>query len=490
MKNEKKVHIIDISNNKKDLSNNFIPIISGHNNNNPYIRPLEVCNKKKKENYKIYKKERETNIKSNDFKFNMGLDDILDKMRKKRAENYAKKPYAEITKYLDKQPLLLKNISEKDSLSKLLVQINKKYNTIQSSVPLQVPIRSYKILRRQSILNTPIRIPPPLPDSPPIKKVNIDVEVNSLKDIIKLCEDYPLELGTEYNINMQAIHNIKTPLIELDNMIGLNSLKISIMDQILYYIQDLHEMGDSKNGDFLHTVIYGPPGTGKTEVAKIMGNIFSKMGLLKRNVFRKATRSDLIAGYLGQTAIKTREVIKDCLGGVLFIDEAYSLGNPEKRDSFAKECIDTLCEALSDHKDNLMVIIAGYEDELKTCFFDYNQGLDSRFTWRFKTNDYTAIELKYIFEKKVKDAKWDFLEPIPLSWFEKKITYFKFFGRDMETLFAKTKISHSRRIFCKDKTKRKKITLSDLDKGFDIYCNNNEVKSRKSDTSQIMSLYL
>ena len=490
MKNEDKNPIIDISNNKKDSSNNFPPMISRTNSNNPYIIPLDNCNNKKKENFKISKKESERNINSKEFTFNMGLDDILDKMRKKRKDNYMKKPYADITKYLDKQPLLLKNITEKESLSKLLVKINKRYDAIHSSTPILAPICSYKILRRESILNTPIRIPPPLPESPPIKKINIDVEINSLKDIIKLCVDYPLVLGTEYNINMQAIHNIKTPLIELDNMIGLNSLKVSIMDQILFYIQDLHEIGDSKNGDFLHTVIYGPPGTGKTEVAKIMGKIFSKMGLLKRNVFRKATRADLIAGYLGQTAIKTKEVIKDCLGGVLFIDEAYSLGNPEKRDSFAKECIDTLCEALSDHKDNLMVIIAGYEDELNTCFFNYNQGLDSRFTWRFKTNDYTPIELKYIFEKKVKDAKWDFQEPIPLSWFEKNIKYFKFFGRDMETLFAKTKISHSRRIFCKDKTKRKKITLSDLDKGFEIYCNNSEVKSRKSDTSQVMSLYL
>ena len=79
------------------------------------------------------------------------------------------------------------------------------------------------------------------------------------------------------------------------------------------------------------------------------------------------TRNDLVAGYLGQTAIKTKDVIKECLGGVLFIDEAYSLGNEEKRDSFSKECIDTLCEALSDNKENLMVIIAGYEKELKEC---------------------------------------------------------------------------------------------------------------------------
>ena len=106
---------------------------------------------------------------------------------------------------------------------------------------------------------------------------------------------------------------------------------------------------------------------------------------------------------MGQTAIQTNKIVKECLGGVLFIDEAYALGNPEKRDSFAKECIDTLCEALSDNKDNLMVIIAGYEKELKKCFFAYNQGLDSRFTWRFKTDDYTSEELFLIFKKKVND---------------------------------------------------------------------------------------
>ena len=102
----------------------------------------------------------------------------------------------------------------------------------------------------------------------------------------------------------------------------------------------------------------------------------------EKKKFKKVTRSDLIAGYLGQTALKTQEVIKECLGGVLFIDEAYALGNEQKKDSFAKECIDTLCEGLSDHKENLMVIIAGYEKELQSCFFDYNQGLESRFSWR------------------------------------------------------------------------------------------------------------
>ena len=118
------------------------------------------------------------------------------------------------------------------------------------------------------------------------------------------------------------------------------------------------------------------------------------------------TRSDLVAGFLGQTALKTKDIIKECLGGVLFIDEAYSLGSQEKRDSFSKECIDTLCEALSDHKDNLMVIIAGYETDLNECFFKSNQGLNSRFTWRLKIDNYNAADLHNMFIKKINDSGW------------------------------------------------------------------------------------
>ena len=115
---------------------------------------------------------------------------------------------------------------------------------------------------------------------------------------------------------------------------------------------------------------------------------------------------------------------------MLFIDEAYSLGNEEKRDSFAKECIDTLCEALSDHKDQLMVIIAGYEDDLNKCFFSYNQGLDSRFTWRFNIDDYTYEELFLIFKKKVSESNWKLNDKIKDKWFEDKMDYFKFYGAE------------------------------------------------------------
>ena len=330
------------------------------------------------------------------------------------------------------------------------------------------------------VINTPI--PPPLHIKK--KKVKIEREINGLADILKLIEDYPMKIDIEYNINMQAMHNIKKPLQDLDNMIGMNKLKDAIVDQIIFFSQNLH-MGN----DFMHTVIYGPPGTGKTEIAKIMGRIFSSIGILENNKFRKATRADLIAGYLGQTAIKTRDVIKDCLGGVLFIDEAYALGNREKRDSFAKECIDTLCEGLSDNKDKLMVIIAGYEEDLDKCFFAYNQGLNSRFPWRFHTDDYKADELNKIFAKKVKEIGWSLEKEIKNSWFEGKMDYFKFYGRDIETLLAKTKIAHGRRVFCKDESEKRVITQKDVDKGFEMFTDNKEVKNRADKQSFIPFMY-
>ena len=326
-------------------------------------------------------------------------------------------------------------------------------------------------------------------------KVDINVEINNIGDLLELIEKYPDIIETEYNINMETLHKIKEPLTQLNNMIGMKNLKENIVDQIIFYIQNLHTLKSNIDGnDFMHTVIYGPPGTGKTEIAKIIGAIFAKMGVLTKGTFRKVTRADLIAGYLGQTALKTRDVVKECLGGVLFIDEAYALGNEEKRDSFSKECIDTLCEALSDHKDNLMVIIAGYETDLNSCFFNYNQGLNSRFTWRFKTDEYSAEDLYKIFIKKVNESGWSISENsgIDVKWFEKHKSHFKFFGRDIETLFAKTKIAHSRRVFCLDPSLKKVLTIKDLDKGLEIYLKNEDTKKKAEDKFNkiISSMYI
>lgn len=298
------------------------------------------------------------------------------------------------------------------------------------------------------------------------KKIKINTSIDSLNDLINLCHNYPLSNKIKYSINMKMLHNIREELEKLDNMVGLADLKNNILEQLLYYIQDFHKNNEN---DYLHTVLYGPPGTGKTEIAKILGNIYSKIGILKNNIFKKVTRSDFIAGYLGQTAIKTRKLIETNLGGVLFIDEAYALGHANKDDSFAKEAIDTLCECLSDHKNDIMVIIAGYEKELQRCFFKHNSGLESRFSWRFHLEQYKAKDLRDILFDKIKKDKWDIDEKILTSeWIQERKDDFSSNGRDMENLLTKIKIAHSRRIFGVS-NKKYQLTSEDLNNGFDKF---------------------
>ena len=313
------------------------------------------------------------------------------------------------------------------------------------------------------------------------EKINIEREINGLQDLLNIIEDYPYDENKIYNIDLEKLHSIKEPLIKLNSFIGLQELKTNISDQIIYYLQNLHipKKENKINGDYLHTVLYGPPGTGKTEISMILGDIFCKMDILKNNKFKKVTRSDLIAGYLGQTALKTKDVIKNSLGGVLFIDEAYSLGNAEKKDSYAKECLDTLCESLSNHKNELMVIIAGYEEELNNCFFSFNPGLRSRFTWNYKINEYNCEELKDIFVKKINDNGWTMNTELKSSFFEDNKLLFKSFGRDIENFFSKIKIAHSRRVFCLENTEKTKITFRDIEKGLELFKNNNDKKEKQ-----------
>jgi hypothetical protein len=321
----------------------------------------------------------------------------------------------------------------------------------------------------------------PINDNSVTKKcVTIDFSLNTISDLIQIAEQNPLQEHVEYNINLKTIHSIKTELCELDAMIGMHTLKKSVLEQLLYYLQGLHNGAD----DYKHTVIFGPPGTGKTEVAKVLGAIYSKLGVICKpsdtpglqlkpmaeQRFKKATRSDMIAGYLGQTAIKMKALITQSLGGVLFIDEAYSLGD----DNFSKECVDTLCEALSDQKDNIMVIIAGYENELNERFFSLNSGLESRFVWRFKIDNYSAKDLWEIFKKKVADYKWKIGNVDGEKWFKKRYDSFSGFGRDIETLLFKAKIAHSKRVYGKAESEKRIIELADLENGYEIFMKSKE----------------
>lgn len=311
---------------------------------------------------------------------------------------------------------------------------------------------------------------------PPKKKIHIDANVDTLSDLIAIVEKNEYDSNMEYNIDLNALHNIKDNLIQINSMIGMQKIKTDILNQLIYFIQDLH-VGNT-GGDFKHTVIYGPPGTGKTEIAKMIGEMYSKLGILKNNVFKKVSRNDLIAGYLGQTALKTRKIIDECLGGVLFIDEAYSLACQDHSDSFAKECIDILCEALSDHKNDLMVIVAGYKEEMDATFFQVNKGMKSRFIWQFETDEYEAEELSRIFVKKNTDQGWN-INDITINlprWFESKKKDFIYYGRDMETLLTYVKIAHGRRVYGEPVETRKRITIDDLNAGYECFVRNRESK--------------
>ena len=371
----------------------------------------------------------------------------------------------------------------RDSIRNNYIKLNlnniSEITTEVENVPTDNYVRSFYSLKpvQKEKVKVEVNIDENLKDMDNVEKtkeLNIDVSANNIDDLIYILNNYEYHNDTKYNIDLESLHKIKEELVQLNCMVGLTMIKQSILDQLLYFMQDLHT--NNMGGDYKHTVIYGPPGTGKTEIAKIIGKMYSKLGILKNNIFKKVTRNDLIAGYLGQTAIKTKSLIKECLGGVLFIDEAYSLASPEQNDSFSKECLDILCESLSDHKDELMVIIAGYEQEMDNTFFKANRGLKSRFIWRFTIDSYTPTELMNIFNRKVLEQGWSFIDDGVLdeNIFYKQKNNLMSYGRDIDLLFTYIKICHGRRIYGKSVDIRKKITTVDLEAGFNMLLTHKE----------------
>jgi len=288
-------------------------------------------------------------------------------------------------------------------------------------------------------------------------------KINNLADLIQLGKSY--DPTKNYNINLKVVSDLVRPLEDLNNMIGMKQVKMDIVEHILFYIQNL----DDKNTDFLHTVIQGPPGCGKTELGKILAKIYLGMGILKNDIFKKVSRADMVAKYLGQTAIKTQDLIESCQGGVMFIDEVYSLGNRYMSDSFSKEAIDTLNIKLTELKNDFICIVAGYPKEVEECFFSYNSGLKSRFHIKFSIDPYSPKELFSIFNKIVIEAGWALAPDINFTFFKKHYSRFKYYGRDMENLFTKCKRTHSRRLFTNQNIMKKLINLEDLENGFKIF---------------------
>ena len=198
------------------------------------------------------------------------------------------------------------------------------------------------------------------------------------------------------------------PYAELDDLIGLNSVKKEVRSLANFVkVQKQREAQGLKTAKVsYHLVFYGSPGTGKTTVARIVGRIYKDLGVLKKGHTVETDRGGLVAKYMGQTALKTDTVIQQALDGVLFIDEAYSLvpenGNGQ---DYGQEAIATLLKRMEDYRDRLVVIIAGYKNEMQR-FIDSNPGLQSRFNRYIDFPDYSGVELTDIFKMYMKKNQY------------------------------------------------------------------------------------
>lgn len=223
----------------------------------------------------------------------------------------------------------------------------------------------------------------------------VTVESASMREPLAILKTLRPAFAPRYN----AVGKAEASLAELDGLVGLAAAKKHAKQLVaLVRMQALRrEQGLHVTGATQHLVFTGNPGTGKTTLARIIARGFRELGLVRTDTFVEADRSTLVAGYVGQTALKTQAVIDKALGGVLFIDEAYSLAGDHAVD-FGFEALDTLVKAMEDHRTDLVVIVAGYPDEMKK-FMEANVGLASRFAHTINFEDYSVEELVEIWDK-------------------------------------------------------------------------------------------
>jgi len=257
-------------------------------------------------------------------------------------------------------------------------------------------------------------------------------------------------------------------LQELHSLTGLDAVKREIDDLVAFLkVQDIRrQRGMAPASISRHLVFYGNPGTGKTTVARLLSKIYAKLGFLSKGHMVETDRSGLVAGFVGQTAIKTREVCEKAIGGVLFIDEAYTLVG--KENDYGQEAVDTLLKIMEDNRDNLVVVVAGYPDKMGELL-NSNPGIRSRFTRFMNFADYTPEQLGSIFAGFCREGGFALTSAAAakaLDIFEEHfIQRDKHFGnaRFARNLFEQSLVRHARRITAAEEISDGMLTLLEVD---------------------------
>lgn len=365
----------------------------------------------------------------------------------RRSERLEQSTDDEIDRSHDRYDLRPKVINPKKFGTMIYEFINQ---TVREHSELENP-RSVKRRKITPPTNEMLPEPPFVPDT-----------LSDLLKLIKLCMITPFK-------DCQELPPLLEALQDIENLIGLQPVKTTVVHHVIAYCQRKH----FDKTEFNHMVIVGPPGCGKTTLSLSLAKLFNKMGKIKTDKVVVGNRRNMIGAFLGQTSHATQAVVDSALGGVLLIDEAYSLGDGRSTsgaDCYSKECIDTLNQNLTEKGDEFICIVVGYKDQLLRDFFSVNPGLNRRFRWWMEIEPYKPDELSKIFVKMISDQKlileMTCLEQCP-KFFQTNRLIFCDHAGSVREFVDKIQIVHSKRVFGKDQ--KGIVNMEDLINGLKLF---------------------
>lgn len=305
---------------------------------------------------------------------------------------------------------------------------------------------------------------PAAPKGPLLVPPLIPTNLAELIQLARLCRSSPRKRYRD----CAPLPTMLPSLEKLQNLVGLQSIKQQLFEFIMMRLQKSPQVSSLN-----HMILAGPPGCGKTTMCHIIGHVLCHLGICKTPNVVFGTQGNMIAGFLGQTATKTEEVIRSAFGGVLVIDEASSLADgrsTENSDSFSKSCLDTLNRMLSEHGDQFVCILSGYKREIYRDILSINPGLRRRFSIHFEVEPYKPQDLRDIFVQKIDASsalECDAEDTVPpLQWWKDNKACFPHYGGDCELLLSKAVIMTSLRTFGSCATTKKRLTREDICNGF------------------------